>query len=111
MLVLAPLHASPGSAVEAAVHDGASMAMMAGHGAHDMPASMHDCCQAPSGHDMATDCHCATTCASVLPVLAMPELAGVARQVPTIPGHVAMAPGIVQSPPLRPPMPLISRQA
>jgi len=109
MLVLTPLQATPDPAATVSVHDHAAVVMMAGHAAHDMP--MGDCCPTPHGHDATADCHCVATCASVLPVLAMPELARMDRHTPAMPCHAVMAPGVVRSPPLRPPLLQTSRLA
>ena len=82
------------------------MMQMTGHMVHDMSAMTADCCagQAAHGHDMTSNCHCAATCASVLPVLAMAELAHSSMEAMPIPRHGAVAPSVTRSPPLRPPL-------
>jgi hypothetical protein len=113
MLALAPAHGAPGGMVGDA-HDmspTSSMMPMADHAAHAMSAMADDCCtgQAPHTHDAMNSCHCAATCTSVLPALAMPELAPAAMHAMSVPRHGAMAPSVTRSPPLRPPLLQTSR--
>lgn len=108
MLALAPVHAAPGG-MTCDAHDmgQASSAMpMADHVTHGLSAMASSCCagQAPHGHDQSGDCPCAVACASVLPVLALAELARPFAHAMTIPRHGALAPDIVRSVPLRPPL-------
>jgi hypothetical protein len=108
MVVLAPVLGAGGGVPGDARSMGrtSSVMPMADHAAHDMSAMTAGCCtgQALHGHDMGGDCPCAVTCASVLPVLALAVPAVPSMHATTVPRHGAMAPDVVRSPPLRPPL-------
>lgn len=113
MLTVTPVYGAPAGMTGDAHGMGQTspMMQMADHSAHDMSAMTADCCtgQAAHGHDMTGSCHCAATCASVLPVLAMAELAPPSMDAMPVPRHGAVAPSVTRSPPLRPPLLLTSR--
>jgi len=107
MLALTPAFAAPAGMGGAHGGGQAVPAMqMADHDTHDMSAMTADCCAAPTahGHAAMSDCHCPVTCASVLPAVAMAELAAVPVAAMPVPRRGAMAPHLNRSPPLRPPL-------
>lgn len=113
MLALTPAYGAPGGTLGDAqgVSQTSAMMPMADHAAPDMAAMTTDCCpgQSPHTHDAMGSCHCAATCASVLPVLAMLELAPASMHGMPVPRHGTMAPSVTRSPPLRPPLLQTSR--
>lgn len=115
MLALTPAYGAPDGTMDDAhgVHQtSTAMTMtMADHAAPDMAAMMSDCCpgQSPHTHDAMGSCHCAATCASVLPVVAMLELAPASMHAMPVPHQGTMAPSVIRSPLLRPPLPQTSR--
>jgi hypothetical protein len=105
MLALMPVHGAPGGMMDES--HGMNQAMsMADHGVHDMTTMTADCCAGQTPHDHAAtgSCHCAATCASVLPALALAGLAPLRMEAMVVPRHGAMAPSVQRSPPLRPPL-------
>jgi hypothetical protein len=117
MLALTPVYGAPGGmasdghGMSHGMSQTSLMIPMTDHAAHDMSAMTTDCCtgQAPHTHDAMSSCHCAATCASVLPVPAMLELAPAFMHAMSVPRHGAMAPSVTRSPPLRPPLLQTSR--
>lgn len=115
MLALTPAYGAPGGTMNDAhgVHQtSTAMTMtMADHAEPDLAAMTSDCCagQSPHTHDAMGSCHCAATCASVLPVVAMLELAPASMHAMPVPHHGTMAPSVTRSPPLRPPLLQTSR--
>ena len=111
MLALAPVHAAPGGMpgmVPAADH-GVHLAHMSDQMHHTMPVKA-ECCdgQDHAGHGTTNTCHCAATCGTVLPVMAMTLLSAVAPAVLHVDSLRAIAPKLAHAPPLRPPLLRIS---
>lgn len=108
MLAVTPVYGTPdGMAGDSHASAPAASAMaMADHAAHDMSAMLADCCatQALHDHGSMNNCHCAATCVSVLPTLAMMELAPAPIDALSVPRHGQTAPDVLRSPPLRPPL-------
>ncbi|WP_077442582.1 hypothetical protein [Rhodanobacter sp. C01] len=111
MLAMAPVHAAPGGMPD--------MAPAAGHAAHQahMSDGMHhampvksECCdgQDHADHGTMNTCHCAATCSTVLPVMAMTLLSAVAPAVLHVASLRVIAPKLAHAPPLRPPLVRIS---
>lgn len=113
MLALTPAYGAPGGTMDDArgVNQTSAMMPTADHAAPDMAAMTSDCCagQSPHTQDAMGSCHCAATCASVLPVVAMLELAPASMHATPVPHQGTMAPSVTRSPPLRPPLPQTSR--
>jgi hypothetical protein len=105
MLAVAPAYGMPSGMMDGARY-ATPLSHMVDHIRHVMPMMVSDCCadQVHADHGAMTVCHCAVTCASVLPALAIAEFAPVALDAMHVPRHGAVAPGIIPSPPLRPPL-------
>jgi hypothetical protein len=107
MLAVAPLHAAPSGmrGMAPAVDHGVHLAQMSDHVHHAMPAKV-DCCgdQDHAGHGTTNACHCAATCGTALPVMAMAALLPVAPAVLHAPRRMVIAPKLMHAPPLRPPL-------
>ncbi|OOG56836.1 hypothetical protein B0E48_12175 [Rhodanobacter sp. C03] len=107
MLAVAPVHAAPGGMM--------GMAPAAGHAAHLAQASDHahhtmsakaECCDGRdhAGHGTTNACHCAATCGTALPVMAMATFPPVAPAAMPVPLGLVVAPKLMHAPPLRPPL-------
>ncbi|WP_460876975.1 hypothetical protein [Rhodanobacter koreensis] len=107
MLALAPVHAAPGGmpGMVPVVDHGVHLAQMSDQMHHAMPTKA-ECCdgQDHAGHAMTNACHCAATCGTVLPVMAMPLLSAVSPAVLHIASLPVTAPKLAHVPPLRPPL-------
>ncbi len=107
MLAVAPVHAAPGGmmgmgpAVDHSVHQ----AQMSDQMHHITPAKA-ECCdgQDDAGHGTTNACHCAATCGTALPVMAMAALSPVAPAAMPVPLGIVVAPKLMHAPPLRPPL-------
>jgi hypothetical protein len=104
MLAVAPVHAAPGGMM--------GMAPAADHAAQQAQASDHahhtkaECCdgQDHAGHGTTNACHCAATCGTALPVMAMAALSPVALVAVPVPLGLVVAPKLMHAPLLRPPL-------
>jgi hypothetical protein len=107
MLALAPVHAAPGgmSGMAPAVGHVAQMVPMSDQMHYTMPTKA-ECCdgQDHAGHGTTNACHCAATCGTVLPVMAMTLLSAVSPAVLHIASLPVTAPKLAHAPPLRPPL-------
>lgn len=107
MLALAPVHATPGgmpgmvSVIDHSVH----LPQMSDQMHRAMPVKA-ECCdgQDHAGHGMTNTCHCAATCGTVLPVMAMTLLSAVAPAVLHVASLPVRAPRVTYTPLLRPPL-------
>ncbi|MFC5582437.1 hypothetical protein [Rhodanobacter terrae] len=107
ILAVTPAYGSAGGmAMSDAHHAGlmASAAHVVGHGRHAMPVDA-DCCgeQGHGQHGTTDACHCAAVCGSVLPAVAMVELAAAPLAIVQRPAPIAAPPSVPHAPPLRPP--------
>lgn len=111
MLALAPVHAAPGRmpGMAPAADHGVHLAQMPDQMPHAMPVKA-ECCdgQDHTGQGTTNTCHCAATCGTVLPVMAMTLLSAVAPAVLHVASLRVIAPKIAHAPPLRPPLARVS---
>jgi hypothetical protein len=107
MLAFAPVHAAPGSlmGMSAALGQGTHLAHVTDHMHHTMPVKAHCCGDQDHGdHGTANACHCAATCGTALPAMAMAGLAPMASTILHVSLRQAVAPKPMHAPPLRPPL-------
>jgi hypothetical protein len=107
ILAVAPVHAAPGGmmGVASAPDQGAHLLHTPDHMHHVMPVKA-DCCgdRDHGGHGTAGSCHCAATCGTVLPVMAMAGLSLMTPAVLHVSWRKVVAPKLAHAPPLRPPL-------
>lgn len=112
MLALAPVHAAPGGmpGMAPAVGHVAHMARMSDQMHHTMPTKA-ECCDGEDhgSHGMTNTCHCAATCGTVLPVMAMTLLSAATPAVLRVASLSVIAPKLMHAPPLRPPLVVLSK--
>jgi hypothetical protein len=107
ILAVMPAYGTPGGMAMSDAHQAGpvpSVAHLAGHDQHAMQVDA-DCCGGRGhGQQALTDaCHCAVVCGSVLPAVAMVELAPAPLVAVQRSASVAAPPSIPHAPPLRPP--------
>ncbi|WP_231381802.1 hypothetical protein [Rhodanobacter sp. OR87] len=106
ILALAPVHGMPrgaaGGALQAA--PASTVAQLDGHGDHAM-ADQSGCCgdRGHDAHGSMGSAYCAAACGSILPAFALAGLVPVAPEPWHVSPSFALAPSVVQAPPLRPP--------
>jgi hypothetical protein len=108
ILAVTPVYGTPGGMDMSGAHQAGSAVPSAtqvvDHSQHAMPTDA-DCCGGQGhGQQGSTDaCHCAAMCGSLLPAVAMVELAPAALVGAQRAAPVAAPPSIPHAPPLRPP--------
>jgi hypothetical protein len=102
LLVASPLQGAPSSDQAGMPHHVHAAVVDGGHG-HATPAAGHDCCVQAHGLSVPDACHCASTCSSTLPAIAIALLERLAPSAPLVAPSPVHAPHGVHDQLLRPP--------